>query len=227
MALALLAFSSPNFNTYLMGSPHKGGLAILLGLHKKGAAAPGPDDQAPMPDNQDDSAGPMDQAPPDDDMGYKIKVPEGFQPPEGTEDGQDFEMTVKARMEGDHLCIDQVNGIPTHAGGDEEAQEPAEEQEEGDGEEGPDEGQEGPAQEPSEQPAMSDGGEMPMKKPKAKPAMAKAGMKKVHGFRSGGELSGIANSAVSGESKSLNSMPSRKKDHLGDAMTKMRNYKGK
>ena len=107
-----------------MDSQHKGGLAILMALGKgKPPMGGGGGDEMPPPDH----AGPDGDEMPDGseaDAGYSIKMPEGYQPPDGTNPGQGFDATIRAHVDDDGmLCIDSVDGIPTHKGGDAGAEE--------------------------------------------------------------------------------------------------------
>lgn len=40
-----------------------------------------------------------------------IKIPDGYQPPEGTEDGQSFDESVTFKLSGGKLTLTAVNGI--------------------------------------------------------------------------------------------------------------------
>jgi len=66
---------------------------------------------------------------------YDVPLPEGFKPPNGVEDGQEFDFAAKGHVENGKLCIDSIMGIPTGAGKEESGEEPQDN-------EGDDEGQE-------------------------------------------------------------------------------------
>lgn len=110
-----------------MNSPHKGGMAILMAMGKPKGGDEMPEGEPG--DNPDDDETPMGSgdagsAQPESEQGYSIKMPEGYQPPDGTEPGQGFDATVRAHIDDDGmLCIDSVDGIPTHKGGDAGAEE--------------------------------------------------------------------------------------------------------
>lgn len=106
-----------------MDTPHKGGgMAVLMAMGKPKAG-----DEMPAGEPDGDEMPPDDQGgggQPESEQGYSIKMPEGYQPPDGTEPGQGFDATVRAHVDDDGmLCIDSVDGIPTHKGGDAGAEE--------------------------------------------------------------------------------------------------------
>lgn len=75
------------------------------------------------------------------EKGYSIDIPDGFEPPDGLEPGQPFDATVRVRMdENGKLCIDSINGIKTHAGGESPPEEQGEQPEDQGGDASADEG---------------------------------------------------------------------------------------
>ncbi len=46
-----------------------------------------------------------------EDSYIEIPTPDGFQPPEGTEEGKDFTVLFTVSQEGDHLCLKKADGI--------------------------------------------------------------------------------------------------------------------
>lgn len=49
----------------------------------------------------------------DSDQGIEIPLPEGFSPPEGTQEGDTFTVLVEAKIkDGTTLCLYKADGIP-------------------------------------------------------------------------------------------------------------------
>jgi hypothetical protein len=45
-----------------------------------------------------------------------LTPPNGFEPPEDAKDGQSFDITARAHMDGDQICIESINGMPMDKG---------------------------------------------------------------------------------------------------------------
>lgn len=112
--------------------------ALLMSVHKKGAA----DDSGQGADMDQDSA---------PSSPYEIPAPDGFQPPDGTEPGRKFDVTMKVHMDQNGMiCIDSIEGISTgqEADDDETQDEPPEPEDEtsqaGEGQPGEQEDDSGP-----------------------------------------------------------------------------------
>ncbi len=86
----------------------------MLGVSKPAA----PTDDEKMPEGDMPSEGsPEDET---EDKKWSIDMPPGFEPPDDAQEGDQFDITCRAHVEGDKLCIDSVNGIKTEEGAEEE-----------------------------------------------------------------------------------------------------------
>ncbi len=54
--------------------------------------------------------------------GIRIPIPSGFKLPQGKREGDEIEAIVKLRNMGDHLMLDQLNGIALSDASEEEAE---------------------------------------------------------------------------------------------------------
>jgi len=54
--------------------------------------------------------------------GIRIPIPDGFKMPQGKRDGEVIEAIVKLRPMGDHLMLDELNGIKLSNAAEEEAE---------------------------------------------------------------------------------------------------------
>jgi hypothetical protein len=52
-----------------------------------------------------------------------IPMPEGFEIPQGANQGEEFDVTVRVKPEEGKLCVLKINGIPVKGGEEEEEEE--------------------------------------------------------------------------------------------------------
>lgn len=80
----------------------------MIGMGKPPSPPPGDNEAMPPggPDDEDTEAA---------GKNYEIDAPDGFQPPDDVQEGDEFDATIRGHMEngGKTLCIDSVNGIKT------------------------------------------------------------------------------------------------------------------
>lgn len=88
------------------------GMMLMIGMdHGK------PKDSMPSKSMPDDEPMPESGHDDEDDQpmakNYDIDVPDGFEPPDDVQEGDQFDATVRCHMEDGKLCIDSINGIKT------------------------------------------------------------------------------------------------------------------